>query len=80
MWAEERASWARGGGARHFLSPGTHPIHLDHICVPVLGFYSLRIQLQREKERGCEGGTGDGSETKSVLSLLTGNRLPASNG
>ena len=39
---------------RHFLSLWAHPIHLNHICVPVLRFYSLWIQLQRKKERGRE--------------------------
>lgn len=35
---------------RHFLPLRTHPVHLNHICVPVLGFYSLWIQLQRKEE------------------------------
>ena len=46
---------ARGSAAhplcRHFQSRPTHPIHLNHIGVPVLGFYSLWIQLQRKKEK-----------------------------
>lgn len=49
------------------VSPA-HPVHLNHICVPVLGLHSLGIQLQRKEERQREMGkaeeaslTGDGT-------------------
>lgn len=55
---QRRRAPARGRAAhplrRHFLSLPAHPIHLNHIRVPVLGFYSLWIQLQRKKEREGE--------------------------
>lgn len=42
---------------RHLPALPAHPVHLNHICVPVLGFYSLWVQLQRkeETEREREG-------------------------
>lgn len=43
-------AWAAHPRRRRLLSLRAHPIHLNHICVPVLGFYSLWIQLQRKKE------------------------------
>lgn len=39
---------------RHFPPLPAHPVHLNHICVPVLGFYSLWVQLQRREGRECE--------------------------
>ena len=55
------AGWVGGGLAahplcRHFRPLPAHPIHLNHISVPVLGFYSLWIQLQRKKEKVRERG------------------------
>lgn len=52
-----------------------HPVHLNHICVPVLSFYSLWIQLWREKKKEdmSEKERDDSSETTPELSLLVSN-------
>lgn len=81
LWGEGLGRGARGKTAprgqqpeahplcRHFLCLWAHPVHLDHIRVPVLGFYSLWVQLQRKEEREHEG-DADGCSGASQSSLL----------